>query len=76
MSSKVEEVTAQALSLTATERAHLVSKLLASLDHELSGEIEIAWIEETERRYQEWKSDPSVAESASIAFERARSALK
>lgn len=76
MESKVEEVTAQALSLTATERARLVSELLVSLDQELPGEVEVAWVEEAERRYQEVQADPSLAESANVAFERARAALK
>ncbi len=76
MASKAEDVTAQALSLTATERARLVSELLTSLDQEVPEEIEVAWVEEAERRYREVQADPSVAESATVAFERARAALK
>lgn len=76
MASKVEEVTAQALSLTAIERARLVSELLTSLDQELTEEVELAWVGEAERRYQEIQADPSVVESAAVAFERARAALK
>ena len=76
MASKVEEVTAQALSLAAADRARLVSELLASLDEELPAEVEIAWVDEAERRYQELLADPSAAERSSVAFERARAALK
>jgi putative addiction module component (TIGR02574 family) len=76
MASKVEEVTAQALSLTATERAQLVNELLTSLDQEIPEEVEVAWVEEAERRYREAQADPSAAESATAAFERARAALK
>ena len=49
MSISVEELEAEALSLSAAQRARLVEKLIASLDSE--PEIEKAWAEEVERRH-------------------------
>ena len=46
-----QELEAQALRLARHERARLAQKLIASLDEE--DEIEQAWAEEAERRYEE-----------------------
>ncbi len=51
MSINVEKLEAEVLSLTAPQRAHLVEKLIASLDAE--PDIENAWAEEVERRHAE-----------------------
>jgi putative addiction module component (TIGR02574 family) len=76
MASKVDELEAEALSLPTAERARLVSRLLASLDEQSDEDVELAWIEEAERRYQEVRNDPSAAEPASVAFQRARDAFR
>jgi putative addiction module component (TIGR02574 family) len=76
MPSKFDEVEAEALSLPVAERARLVSRLVASLDQGADEEVELAWIEEAERRYQEVCEDPAAAEPAAIAFQRARDALR
>jgi putative addiction module component (TIGR02574 family) len=64
------------LSLPIAERARLVSRLVASLDEVADEEIELAWIEEAERRYQEVSENPAVAEPSGVAFKRARDALR
>ena len=51
MSSTVEAVEAAALQLSATERAHLIERLIASLD--IDPDIEAAWAAEVERRNTE-----------------------
>jgi putative addiction module component (TIGR02574 family) len=51
MSANIEELEAEALNLPADQRAHLVEKLIASLDSE--PEIEAAWADEVERRHAE-----------------------
>ena len=51
MSSTVEAVEAAALQLSATERAHLIERLIASLD--IDPDIEAAWAAEVERRNAE-----------------------
>jgi hypothetical protein len=76
MASKVDEIEAEALSLSASERARLVTRLLASLDEQSSDDVELAWIEEAERRYQEVAIDTTAAEPAAAAFQRARDTLR
>lgn len=51
MSTTVEELEAEALSLSSAQRARLVEKLIASLDSE--PDIENAWAAEVERRHAE-----------------------
>jgi putative addiction module component (TIGR02574 family) len=76
MASKIDELEAEALSLPVAERARLVSRLVASLDQQADEEVELAWIEEAERRYQEVCENPAAAEPAAVAFQRARDALR
>jgi len=76
MTSKIDELEAEALRLSVAERARLVSRLVATLDQHADEEIELAWIDEAERRYQEVVASPTVAEPAAAAFQRARDALR
>ena len=54
MSSTIEALEAEALRLTATERARLIERLIASLD--IDPEVEDAWAAEVERRNAEIES--------------------
>lgn len=54
MSSTVEALEAEALQLSAAERARLVERLIASLD--IDPEVEEAWAAEAERRNAEIES--------------------
>jgi len=54
MSSTVEALEAEALQLSAAERARLVERLIASLD--IDPEVEAAWAAEVERRNAEIES--------------------
>lgn len=72
--SKVDDLEAEALNLPVTERARLVSRLVASLDEQSDQDVELAWIEEAERRYREVLQDPTAAETAAAVFQRARDA--
>ena len=54
MSTTVEELEAEALSLSSAQRARLVEKLIASLDSE--PDVESAWAVEVERRHAEMES--------------------
>ena len=54
MSSTVEALEAEALQLSAAERARLVERLIASLD--IDPAVEEAWAEEVERRNAEIES--------------------
>jgi hypothetical protein len=74
VSSQLETVEAQALKLTAEERAQRADWLLASLfeDHE----VEEAWTVEVERRIVEIESGRSRLIPAADAIARARAAIK
>ena len=54
MSTTVEELEAEALSLSSAQRARLVEKLIASLDSE--PDVENAWAVEVERRHADIES--------------------
>lgn len=51
-----EEIQTKALSLPPEERERLAAELIYSLDDAPLNEIDAAWIEEAERRYEEWRS--------------------
>jgi len=51
----LSEIEEQALKLPSSERAVLAHRLIASLDETDEAEIERLWVEEAERRYQEYK---------------------
>ena len=74
MSSQLEIVEAQALKLTAEERAQLADRLITSLfeDHE----IEASWAAEVERRVGEIESGRAKLVPAAESIARARAAIK
>ena len=74
MSSQVEVLDAQAMKLTAEERARLADRLIASLAE--NAEIEEAWAAEVERRIAEIEAGRAPVVPAADAIARARDALK
>jgi len=72
MAGQLEIVEAQALKLTAEERAHLADKLIASLFEDR--EVEDLWAEEVERRVEEIESGRAKLIPAAEAIARARAA--
>jgi len=74
MSSQVEVLEAQAMKLTAEERARLADRLIASLTE--NAEIEEAWTTEVERRIAEIEAGRAPVVPAADAIARARDALK
>ena len=74
MSSQVEVLEAQAMKLTAEERARLADRLIASLTED--AEIEEAWAAEVERRIAEIEAGRAPVLPAADAIARARDALK
>jgi putative addiction module component (TIGR02574 family) len=51
----LEKIEREVLNLPETERAFLADRLLSSLDGEILGEVDAAWVAEAERRYVEYK---------------------
>jgi putative addiction module component (TIGR02574 family) len=74
MPDQLEIVEAQALKLTAEERAWLADRLIASLSED--SEVEEAWAVEVERRVEEIESDRAKLIPAAEAIARARAAIK
>ena len=74
MSSQLEMVEAQALKLTAEERARLADRLLASLFEE--HDIEAAWASEVERRIEDIESGRAQLIPAAESIAKARATIK
>ena len=55
MSKKLEEIISVAMELTLEERAQLAGTLLLSLDEPSESEVERLWLQEAERRLQEFR---------------------
>lgn len=74
MASQLEIIEAQALELTAEERAQLADRLLTSIfeDHD----IEAAWAVEVERRVEEIENGRAKLIPAAESIARARAAAK
>ena len=64
----LKEFERQALQLPLKERAALAEHLIASLDATEDAECEHLWVEEAERRYQEYKSGTISSRSAEDVF--------
>jgi len=73
MPSKIKELEKEALRLPSHERARLAEHLIGSLDEEEDPEAERLWVEEAERRYQEYKKGKVSARPAKTVFKEARS---
>ncbi len=74
MPTQLEVLEAEALKLTAPERARLAEQLIASLDEDT--EIDQAWAREIERRIAEIDSGKIQMIPADEAIAKARAALK
>nr|MDO8109797.1 addiction module protein [Candidatus Sigynarchaeota archaeon] len=76
MVSKINKLEKEALQLSPRERATLAERLLHSLDGNDDPDAERAWIEEAERRYQEYKRSGMTGKPAEKVFSEIRSKIK
>jgi putative addiction module component (TIGR02574 family) len=76
MSRELMECEAQALQLPPPQRATLAKHLIASLDKIDDAQNEELWLEEADRRYQEYKKGSISARSADDVIRDARTAIK
>lgn len=74
MSSQVDILEAEAMKLSAEERARLADRLIASLSEDAA--IEESWAAEVERRIAEIETGRAPVVPAAEAIARARDALK
>ena len=65
----LEKVEKMALQLSKSERKLLAEKLFSSLNSETSDDIDDAWIEEIERRYDAYKSGHTQPMPATRVFD-------
>lgn len=75
MTERMREIEKQAKSLSAEERELLAERLLASVRGAPLSEIDLAWLEEAERRHLLWKEGRTEAIAAEQAFEDIRGEL-
>jgi len=71
MSKKLEEIISEAMELGLQERAQLAGTLLASLDEPSGSEVERLWLQEAERRLQEYREGKVKGIPAEEVFNRA-----
>jgi putative addiction module component (TIGR02574 family) len=76
MSNLLKKIQHDALNLTGQERAFLADRLLSSLGDDVLTDVDAAWIEEAERRYQEYKKGKRPGVSAQNVFAKADIILK
>ncbi len=70
----IEQVEAEVLKLPRPVRARLAETLISSLDED--SEIEQAWVNEAERRYQRYRAGEEEAIPAAQALAEIRAELK
>jgi len=71
MSKKLEEIINVVMELSLEERAQLAGTLLSSLDEGSESEVERLWLEEAERRLQEYREGKVKGIPAKQVFTRA-----
>ncbi len=76
MSRKLADIEAELLKLPPRDRAVLADHLLASLEPEDDLDVEKAWLEEAERRYEAYREGKAAARPADEVLRDARAKLK
>jgi putative addiction module component (TIGR02574 family) len=76
MARKLNEIAKDARELPLRERALLVEHLLATLDKGEDVDAEELWLEEAEKRYQNYRAGKIGAKPADKVFEQAKKRLK
>ena len=76
MAKTIEDIENEIRSLSADDRMHLLRDLIADLDGPMDEDVEKAWIEEAERRYEDLKEGEVELIPAEEVFSKARARLK
>lgn len=71
MTKQIEKIETELLSLPQEERAFLADRLLSSLDREILTDIDLAWVNEAERRYTEYKNGKRQGINSDLVFSEA-----
>ncbi|MGH9877554.1 MAG: addiction module protein [Nitrososphaerales archaeon] len=76
MTRKLSEIESEAMQLSRQERALLVEHLLPTLDLGEDVDAEELWLQEAERRYQEYRAGRIASKPAQQVFEDAKKRLQ
>jgi len=76
MSTLLEKLERQARALTPSEKASLAHTLIEELDSVLDADVEQAWVEEAQRRYDAFRRGELHALPGEAVMQRARTRLK
>ncbi len=76
MTALLEQIEREAMSLSREDRERLAQDLIAGLENSPLSEIEQAWIDEAERRYDDWKAGRTKAVPAEDAITEMRGKLQ
>jgi putative addiction module component (TIGR02574 family) len=76
MSRDIAKIDKEASDLPRHDRALLIERLLATLDQGEEIDAEEMWLDEAERRYQEYRAGRIGAKPAEQVFEEARKRMK
>ncbi len=76
MSSLLEKLEKEVLSLTPSERAFLADRLLGTLGEEALSEVDKIWIDEAEKRYHDYKKGNRPGIDANLVFSEADRLIK
>ena len=75
MARELSEIESEAMQLSRQERAWLVERLLTTLDPGENVDAEALWLQEAERRYQEYRAGRLASKPAEQVFEDAQKRL-
>jgi putative addiction module component (TIGR02574 family) len=75
MARTLSEIESEAMLLSRQERAMLVERLLTTLDVGEDVDAEELWLQEAERRYQEYRTGRIMSKPAAQVFEDAKKRL-
>jgi putative addiction module component (TIGR02574 family) len=76
MSSKLDQLTADAMKLPLRDRVQLAQRLVSTLDDEVETDTEALWFAEAERRLEELRSGKVQGVSGEESFRNGRESLK
>lgn len=76
MSPRLQQIEEQALRLPPEDRESLAGVLVQSLEDAPASEVDAAWIEEAEQRYQKWRSGETGGISSEKFFSEIRRDLR
>ena len=76
MARKLSEIESEAMQLSRQERAVLIEHLLTTLDVGEDVDVEELWLQEAERRYQEYRAGHIVSKPAEMVFDDAKKRLQ